>query len=374
VIKDRLLHRIRRWVEAGERRQQSGHGDAAARQGSVLIVVLIVVATLTAIASGLAYRTRLDIRMTQAAANRTQAYYLALGGLERVHVLVSEQDLTPARIAWLCRFTGGAEEERLFEDLPEGDERDRVSPGQLAYSLRDEQAYLDINGQFADRFETAVGREWAARILDWIDQDDDPLGREGAETDFYQQLNPPYFTKNKPLLALRELLFLKGASREAYAGKDPNRNGRLDPNEKDGLPTSRRDNDPDTLDLGLIDFFTVRGNDRINLNTASPAVLASIGGLDAETAEWIDAYRAGRDRRYGTEDDQVFTKPEDVPDGVLPELQTRILRDTAKFGFDSRHFRVFSCAQVAPSAACCLMASIDCNESEPAVVFVERLF
>ena len=54
-------------------------------------------------------------------------------------------------------------------------------------------------------------------ILDWIDPDDQ-THPEGAETQYYQGLNPPYAAKNGPIDDISELLLIKGVTPEIYYG------------------------------------------------------------------------------------------------------------------------------------------------------------
>ena len=54
-------------------------------------------------------------------------------------------------------------------------------------------------------------------ILDWIDPDDQ-THVEGAETEYYQSLTPPYAAKNGPIDDISELLLIKGITPEIYYG------------------------------------------------------------------------------------------------------------------------------------------------------------
>jgi type II secretory pathway component PulK len=73
----------------------------------------------------------------------------------------------------------------------------------------------------------------ANAIIDWVDADDTPRGN-GAESDYYGGLTPPYQAKNGPLDSIEELLFVRGVTPQLLYGNDTNRNGVLDPEEDDG--------------------------------------------------------------------------------------------------------------------------------------------
>ncbi len=53
-------------------------------------------------------------------------------------------------------------------------------------------------------------------ILDWIDPDTETRFPNGAEDDYYTDQQPAYRTGNRPLVSVRELLLIKGITRETY--------------------------------------------------------------------------------------------------------------------------------------------------------------
>ncbi|MCK4794420.1 MAG: general secretion pathway protein GspK, partial [Desulfobacteraceae bacterium] len=313
------------------------------KEGSVLVLVLIVLSSMTILSVGLAYRTRIEMKLAHANARRTQAYYLALGGIERIKALLSEVELSPSTITRICQFTGTAKEEGLFEQL-----RDYglIEGKLLIYSVRDERGYLNINKSDPASWENmdSISNECCSSILDWIDADDD-TSPDGAETDFYERLDLPYVSKNSPCVALKELLFLRGITRDIYIGEDLNRNSLLDENERDGQLQFPPDNRDNILDLGLVDIFTVYGDGKININTTSRAILAALPGLDEEVADILLTYRDGPDGQFGTDDDMCFTSTEDLANVEgLTELQIELLQQYCCF--DSEYFRIFSYARL----------------------------
>ncbi|MHC4649014.1 MAG: type II secretion system minor pseudopilin [Planctomycetota bacterium] len=240
-------------------------------------------------------------------------------------------------------------------------------------SLRDEQGYLNINKSDPASWENIedISRACRASILDWIDEDDD-VSADGAESDFYGRLEPPYVSKNKPYIALRELLFLKAVTRSTYMGEDLNRNSLLDDNERDALVSLPADNGDNRLDPGLVDLFTVYGDGRINVNTVSRTILSALPGFDEYAAETVLAYRAGSDGRLGTDDDVSFENREGFAavEG-LTELQVELLKEYCRF--DSECFRIFSHASVHNAFECSVMATVKWTQDGPQVVCLERL-
>ncbi|MFC1677366.1 general secretion pathway protein GspK [Planctomycetota bacterium] len=334
------------------------------RRGSVLILVLIVLASMVILSLGLAYRTRIEMRLAHSNAQRTKVYYLALGGIERIKTLLSEKERSAINIAGVCQFTSTSQTEGLFDQLKD------FAPveGQLlTYSLRDESGYFDINKSNPTSWISlgSVSRELAACILDWTDEDED-VSPSGAETDFYQGLLPPYAAKNLPIASLKELLFVRTVSRSGYLGKN------LNESERDidfRVPDNSREG------LGLVQIFTVYGNadGKVNINTVSSEILAAHLRMDGYVADSIITYRPGDDGQLGTEDDP-FATLEDL--GKIQELVDSPIEAgewEQYFCVDSEYFRIFSYARVDDTFECCLMAIVKWTEDEPKILYLERL-
>lgn len=344
--------------------------DERHKGGSVLILVLIVLSSMLILSAGLAYRTRIEMRLAQANARRTQAYYLALGGIERIKALLSQQELSPSWIAQICRFNGTAAEEGLFgqlngAELPEGT--------LLTYNLRDEQGYLNLNSSDPASWTNlgCISRECQAIIIDWIDSDEN-VTPGGAETDYYSRLEPAFLSKNSPCVALKELLFLKGVTRRLYIGEDLNRNSLMDENERDGQFSIPFDNEDSILDFGLVDIFTVYGDGKININTTSKQILSALQGLNEEVAGFVINHRVGADGQFGTEDDVVITSSGDLSkiEG-LTDLQKELLKQYCCFG--SEYFRIISSAGFNGDFQCCLMATVQFSDNQICILCLERL-
>lgn len=343
--------------------------DNHTRRASVLTLVLIVLSTMVALSVGLAYRTRIELRLAQANARRTQVYHLALGGIERAKALITEAELSPQRVATIGRFAGTAGQEGLFGQL----EASAANIGLLMYSVRDERGYLNVNASDPAVWENAVGidAERVACILDWTDTDDG-VRAGGAEGDYYSRLEPPYGAKNQPCATLRELLFVREVTHASYVGEDANRNLQLDEAEADGSIKRPPDNADASLDLGLLDMFTVYGDGQLNVNTVGQEILSALPGLDAQAAQALHAYRAGPDGGLGTDDDIVLTAKEKLADvEALTELQIELLGQYCCF--ESTTFRVFSYAELSDGSVCGLMATAELADGGPTILYVERL-
>ena len=133
-------------------------------------------------------------------------------------------------------------------------------------------------------------------ILDWIDPDDNTR-IQGAEKDFYQNLQPPYTAKNGPIDDMSELLLIKGITPEMYWGTSTS-----DHPPSQFVPRADRSHLPSdsaSFPVGLVDLFTPVSDGKININTAPATVLQLIQGMDALSAEAIVAAREGEDDGSG---------------------------------------------------------------------------
>jgi general secretion pathway protein K len=76
------------------------------------------------------------------------------------------------------------------------------------------------NQDAVDQFEALlaslnIDTSYAARLVDWIDTDDQPLSSGGAEDSFYLTQQPPHRALNLPLTSVSELLAM-GMDRSSY--------------------------------------------------------------------------------------------------------------------------------------------------------------
>jgi len=100
-------------------------------------------------------------------------------------------------------------------------------------------------------------------LKDWLDSKDDDVitGLSGAESDYYQDLDPPYLCRNGPISYLGELVLVRGITPEIFN----------DLGQASGL--SRYMTVYGMTDAGG-NSFTYKG--KININTADPPVIAGM--------------------------------------------------------------------------------------------------
>ena len=313
--------------------------DSSCR-GAVLLVVLIVFSALSLLAFGLCHRVRLELKITRMQSDELRSYHLALGGIRRaMAALRADEDREVDHFGEAWRLDTSATEEAFFQG------QDGVRPGEyeLSYATSDEEGRLNVNTSSPAGWATLPGLSEPVvySILDWQDEDDH-VGPGGAESPEYLQAPYGYRAKNGPITMVWELARVMHVDWFLFLGEDANGNYLLDSPEEDDGPRRRpEDNADGTLDLGILDYFTVYGDGKINLNTASEPVMAAIPGISAESARRLADYRVGADGQAFTADDRFFTSFSDLTQVQgLTDLDVELLSQHGTFR--SSHFRIVS--------------------------------
>lgn len=105
-------------------------------------------------------------------------------------------------------------------------------------------------------------------FYDWVDDDSITVSSEGAESDYYEALTPPYTCKNGPLDTVGELAYIKGF----------NRNGGV--LLKGGVWNPEDHEDRQISVSGIEHLFSLYGPGKINVNAASREVLLTVPCLE----------------------------------------------------------------------------------------------
>jgi general secretion pathway protein K len=254
----------------------NGRGfQAGDQRGVALIIVLWIFIFLFVVA----FDFSADVRDEANAAHRfsadTQGYYLALAGFQR------------GLYEYAMSAQGGPSQETEtppgFFDFSWREEK--LGNGSFRVRLIDEGGKINLNRVDEATLRTVLtnlGVDESRRsvlvdsILDWIDPDD--LHRiNGAESDYYESLSPPYSAKNGAFDTVEELLWVKGMTPELFYGSG----GEVEAN--GGV--NRRP--------GLGEIFTVDSPiDRVNLRTTSAEVITALLGIPpAKARTFVEARR-----------------------------------------------------------------------------------
>jgi general secretion pathway protein K len=241
-------------------------------KGGALLAVLWLTAALSAIAFSVAGTVRGEIDRTSTAADGLRAYYLATGAVERALLYIS---WGPSQ-----RLPDGAP--RFWEPgmpvlrLP-------FPSGEAVVEVIPEAAKLNINLARPDDLlrllialgtEPAQAQEITAAIMDW--RMPVPPGSMSPFDAHYLSLNPSFAARHASFEEIEEVLLVKGMTPDLFYGTyDRDAQGRW-------IPRG-----------GLKDCISVFGaTDQFDVNTAHPALLASLG-LSPETVAAIVEMRSG---------------------------------------------------------------------------------
>jgi DNA uptake protein ComE-like DNA-binding protein len=138
---------------------------------------------------------------------------------------------------------------------------DREEDGLQDFAIDDEGSKININTANRDTLMKLPGMsaDIADAIIDWRDTDDQP-GASGAETDYYQSLQPPYRCKNGPFETVEELLLVKGVTPDLLYGYDTNHDGVLEDEEVAAAGSSIQESQEGSPSpRGLMPFVSVYG-------------------------------------------------------------------------------------------------------------------
>jgi type II secretory pathway component PulK len=260
-----------------------------ARNGSVLIIVLWVCIGLVSIALYFANTMTYELRASD---NRVSgcAADQAIEGAARYVSLV------------LLNFaTNGAVPDPSFyhaEAVPVGDAKFWIlgrnptedNPTEVSFGLIDEGGKLNLNSVSTNilQYLPNMTTDFTEAVLDW-------RSTNGSVNLNYASLG--YAPKYAPFETVDELRLVYGATTEFLVGEDLNRNGVLDPGEKD-------QNGNGQLDPGLFEYTTVytrEPNDTTTLTNVSTARRSQLEGLLQSanlSTKYVQAITNGNNRPY----------------------------------------------------------------------------
>jgi len=288
------------------------------KRGFVVVLVLCMVIMLGVLLLGFNHESRANLRSVNDFKKSKQALNCARAGLN-------------IAIAAL-KGTTDIHTNRTLLNLLSGEKTFDVGDGKCSITVVDENSKLNVNvlknktgrlnrtridqllrlidllnQKHADH--SHIGYGMVPSIIDWTDNDDEVtclpfIKREnlGAESSYYDQLNPPYKCKNRAFDTVEELMLLKGVT-------------------------------PQVFDR-IRDYITVKGDGKININSASKRVIESL-------SEKIDAVLAQRiiDRRKFKPFASI-TELRDVP-GMTDTVYYAI-KKTATVGTTDQYYHVIA--------------------------------
>ncbi|HSV43549.1 MAG TPA: hypothetical protein VLJ10_03255, partial [Candidatus Bathyarchaeia archaeon] len=262
-------------------------------QAMILIFALWILAILSVFALSISAGIRQKMMLVKRLENRERLHLIAVAGIQAARGVLYMDRIKAASNR--CETVSGR---KLKLNNPEVFETISVNGGEVSvsyreydtdltrpkviYGLQDELGKLNINT--ASRSEIALlfmivaglsedtAEGLANAIIDWRSHADQSIQGFYGD-DYYLSLNFPYKPKKGPLEIIEEVLLVKGMNPAIFSR--------------------------------LYDFITVYGDGKVNINTASRAVLTALG-MGPDVINLIINYRNGPDKILGTDDDFVF--------------------------------------------------------------------
>lgn len=216
------------------------------QRGAVLLLVLVIVALLSAILTDWAFSTLVDLRLTETYRDSSRAYYLARGGIEvgRQMLLEDRNDYDAPGEMWEVGVPAYPVSDDATVTIRIIDEDGRFNLNQIVDAIGENPN--PVPRDRLRRLLTNLGCDdpdaLVEALIDWIDRND-AISARGAENGWYQGLQPAMVAKNGPLDTIDELLLVKGFTPEVVEKLTP--------------------------------LVTVAGVTSLNLNTAPEALLTA---------------------------------------------------------------------------------------------------
>ena len=258
-------------------------------KGIALFMVLWVLILLSGIATEFCFAMRTEVNMVRNFKEQTEAYYIALAGLNRAIFELLRNQSSPEKKTLLADEGEEADEKssrwRMNTDIPpvlfaQGRFKVRIGneAGKINLNTADEALLkLMLQGFDLEEQEKSVIVD---SIMDWRDEND-AHRMNGAENDYYQALQNPYECKNGDFDSVEELLLVRGITPDLFYGGLKN------------IVTAFKDSDSSR---GKMRRRAKEGSGaKICINAAPKAVLLSLPQMTEDLAQSIIDFRKEAD-------------------------------------------------------------------------------
>lgn len=315
--------------------------------GFALVIVMIVIVALSILAGSFASSMKVETHLARRSSYDMDFEWMGRSGVEIARALLGNQAKSGIPFDSLKQqWAGGPGDNAGLDSTGLGNSNSEepdpfsslslanipVGPGTISLSIVDAERKYNIN--IADQrilnqatilmgLDAGSAPEITDSILDWIDRDEDEH-INGKESDYYENLTPPYQAKNGWVDDMSELLLVYGVSPAVFWGTASADHPLPDYQKRD--PLSALNNEEVNYPVGLYDLFTPVSNGKININTAPANTLMLIPGVDTNLANLIIQGRTGQDGSDGTADDTPYTSVGEVPGriGIDASLATSL--------------------------------------------------
>lgn len=270
------------------------------RKAFVLIFALWVLSFLTVLAVGVAFGIRQKIVVLQKLDQRSRITHVQEAGVKYAASYVMHQlDLAGQQytINLKVNLHNNSEAFGRFDLGEDYAVVSYVSDQGENYGVIDEERKINLNTASVNVLSRLIervlvqkpddARKLAEDIVDWRQYGESELTGFFSE-EYYSNLTYPYPKKSAPYETLDELLLVRDITKEMYQK--------------------------------LINYVTVYGDGKVNINTASREVLYALG-LEDSLIDKIFEARQGKDKLDATADDHVFSKSFDVATEINTIIQ-----------------------------------------------------
>jgi hypothetical protein len=301
-------------------------------RGIALVIAMICIIVLAGLTAIFAYSMKVETKLAQNGNSEVELYWMGRSGVEYAKAFIALQAAVANEPYHSLnqKWAGGPGSTALSNSPLAELSLDNVELGNGTFSVKitDLDRKVNINRAGFDALEQAfrlMGVDagemgsLAGCIQDWIDQDEDENVNNGAESRYYQSLEPPYYSKNAPIDDLSELMLIRGISQDIYWGGVASNHPPARFQSKFGSSANFRQFRAEEIvyPVGLHDLFTPMSSGKVNINTASLMQLQMIPGVDESAAAEIIRMRSGPDGADGTEDDTPFINPGEALGPIL---------------------------------------------------------
>ncbi len=261
-------------------------------RGIALFIVLWVLVLLSVIAGEFSHAMRTAVNITRNFKEETEAYYIARAGVNAALKKLIRQETRPRRNVSIetSDKSPGDEDWRVNTTIPPVP----FASGKFQIRIENESGKVNINAAgvpllrvMLDRFDLMDAEKdiIVDSIIDW--RDTDSFHRvNGAEDDYYEGLAEPYEARDAPFLSVSELLLVRGVTPAIFYGGL---------NEMVTVHAGESGGSGGSLIFGGGGASRRQGQNRININAASPQLLDALPGIGPEQIQAIQNYRAEKD-------------------------------------------------------------------------------
>ena len=338
---------------------------ARKNRGFAVVIALVAVVVLTIMAGAFAYSMKIETKLAATTDNGEQLIWIGRGGMDLACYVLSyevNQPYNSLNQIWAGGQGSGPETNTPLMNLtPDHDpnlSHYPVGDGWVSIKITDLERKVNVNTAPAPLLQqvlTSMGVNAddisvvSDSIQDWIDPDD-ATRPAGAESDYYQSKDPPYYAKNAPIDDLAELLMIKGVTPKMYGLVDDQQNHDSTPLTHHKLGFGNAPGQEPDYPFYLKDIFTPYSSGKININTADANVLSLIPGMDTDSIQAILKWRAGPGGDETSSDATPFAGGVPNIGGVSPQAMQAIgtycttrsttweVHATAHYGTQTREF------------------------------------